>query len=106
MTQRCILVVDGFFDSKDVDDIKYPYYIYPTDGKVFYMGCIYNLWTDKNTGEIKDSFSIVTTDANELMAEIHNINKRMPLILHHKDIADWIDPQTPMSKVNALMVPL
>lgn len=105
LSQRCVLVVDGFFDNQDVNGKKFPYYIYPTNGKVFYMGCIYNSWTDKDTGEIRDTFSIVTTDANKLMAKIHNLKKRMPLILDYKDVADWIDPDTPIGRINSLMIP-
>ena len=105
ISQRCILIVDGFFESQDVNGKKYPYYIYPSNGKVFYFGCIYNTWVDKETGNIRDTFSIVTTDANKLMAKIHNLKKRMPLILHHKDVAAWIDPETPIEKINSLMIP-
>lgn len=105
ISQRCILVVDGFFESQDVNGKKFPHYIYPADGNVFYLGCIYNLWTNKETGEVRDTFSIITTDANILMSRIHNLKKRMPLILHHEDIADWINPETSIEKINRLMVP-
>ncbi|HKO76604.1 MAG TPA: hypothetical protein VJU52_05270 [Flavobacterium sp.] len=37
--------------------------------------------TDKITGEIKDTFAIITTEANALMEEIYNIKKRMAKIL-------------------------
>ena len=38
-------------------------------------------WTDTDTGEQKRSYAIITTEANALMAEIHNVKKRMPVIL-------------------------
>lgn len=104
-TQRCILVVDGFFEWRHEDGKKLPYYIYPADEKVFYLGCIYNSWTNKVTGEIRDTFSIITTDANPLMEYIHNSKKRMPLILSKDDIASWIDPSTKQDVVNTLMKP-
>lgn len=104
-TQRCVLVVDGFFEWRHQNNKKYPYYIYPADGTVFHLGCIYNSWVNKITGEVRDTFSIITVDANPLMAQIHNTKKRMPLILHHKDIAAWINPETDQKTVNALMVP-
>ncbi len=103
VSQRCVLVVDGFFEWRHVSEEKIPYYIYPTDGTVFYLGCIYNTWTDQSTGEMKDTFSIITTEANPLMEFIHNNKKRMPLILNKDDIAQWIDPQSPLQKVNKLM---
>lgn len=104
-TQRCILVVDGFFEWRHEESKKLPYYIYPADEKVFYLGCIYNSWTNKVTGEIRDTFSIITTDANPLMEYIHNSKKRMPLILSKDDIAAWIDPSTKQDVVNTLMKP-
>lgn len=104
--QRCVLVADGFFEWRHENDKKYPFYIYPADETVFYMGCIYNSWVNKVTGEERDTFSIITTDANPLMEYIHNSKKRMPLILQKSDIAEWIDPETPATKINALMKPL
>ena len=101
--QRCVLVIDGFFEWKHTPSEKIPYYIYPTDGTVFYLGCIYNSWVDKGTGEMKDTFSIITTDANPLMEIIHNSKKRMPLILNKNDIAMWIDPESSHENVNRLM---
>lgn len=38
---------------------------------------------NKETGEELTTVSIVTTQANELMAEIHNSKHRMPVVLHH-----------------------
>lgn len=80
VSQRCVLVVDGFFEWRHENGKKHPYYIYPADETVFYMGCIYNSWVNKVTGEVRDTFSIITTNANPLMATIHNTKKRMPLI--------------------------
>ncbi len=105
ISQRCVLVVDGFFEWRHALNQKIPYYIYPKDGTVFYLGCIYNTWNDKETGEMKNTFSIITTDANPMMEYIHNNKKRMPLILHTDDIAVWIDPETTPEIVGQLMKP-
>ena len=101
--QRCVLVVDGFFEWRHATNQKIPYYVYPKDGTVFYLGCIYNSWTDKETGEMKDTFSIITTEANPLMEFIHNSKKRMPLIMNKNDIAAWINPEFSLPIVNQLM---
>lgn len=103
--QRCILVVDGFFEWRHSYDQKTPYYVYPKDETVFYMGCIYTSWTNKETGEMKDTFSIITTEANPMMEYIHNNKKRMPFILNKDDIAIWIDPETPKDTINQMMKP-
>jgi putative SOS response-associated peptidase YedK len=58
-----------------------------------------------NTGEIINSFSIVTTEANETMAMIHNSKKRMPLILDEKGWQEWINPNTTKEEIQALLKP-
>ena len=105
VNKRCVLVVDGFFEWRHASSQKIPYYIYPKDGTVFYLGCIYNTWTDKETGEMKDTFSIITTEANPMMEHIHNSKKRMPLILCKDDLAAWINPETTAETVVHLMKP-
>jgi putative SOS response-associated peptidase YedK len=57
---------------------------------VFFMAGIYQPWTDKNTGEIIDSFAIVTTAANDLMSKVHNKKKRMPTILSENLAHEWL----------------
>jgi putative SOS response-associated peptidase YedK len=42
---------------------------------------ITDVWADPETGEQVQTFSILTTEANALMAEIHNVKKRMPVFL-------------------------
>ena len=103
--KRCILPLDGFYEWQHVGKTKQPYYIFPSDGTVFYLGCIYNKWASNKTGEIRDTFSIITTDANPLMEEIHNTKKRMPLILSENDINIWIDPDTNIKIIDDLMKP-
>lgn len=103
--KRCVLVVDGFFEWRHAANEKIPYYIYPKNKTFLYLGCIYTSWTDKETGEIKDTFSIITTEANSMMEFIHNNKKRMPLILDKNDIAVWIDPDSSRKTVNQLTKP-
>ena len=101
--KRGILVLDGFYEWRHFNKIKYPYYIFPKNDSVFYLGCIYNSWVSKESGEIIDSFSIITTPANILMEKIHNTKKRMPLILDKRDIENWINPKEDIEKVKNLL---
>jgi putative SOS response-associated peptidase YedK len=48
------------------------------------------------------TFSIITTEANELMAEIHNSAKRMPVILAREDESEWLNTAT--SSADAMML--
>ena len=60
---------------------KKQYEITLQDNSPFAFAGIYNIRVDKETGEIFNTYSIITTEVNELMTEIHNIKKRMPVIL-------------------------
>ena len=60
---------------------------------------IWEDWVNKESGEIVDSFSLVTTAANPFMSKIHT---RMPVILEGKDEEAWLNPD--VTDPNELMV--
>lgn len=66
---------------RDFNKKKYPYFIHLKDREVFSLGGIYESWANRETGELHNTYSIVTTAVNNLMATIHNTKLRMPLIL-------------------------
>lgn len=69
------------------------------------MGCIYSEWIDKSIGEIINSFSIITTEANPLMDAIHNLKKQIPLIIDRTNEKAWIDPKLPIDRIKELIKP-
>ena len=109
-SKRCLIPANGFFEWHTVGKDKYPYYImvdesYPSEPKEFCFGGIYNKWVDKETGEILNTFSIITTQGNDVLNFIHNSAKRMPLILHDNDIMTWLNPDLNESQITDLMKP-
>lgn len=98
-SSRCLVLVDGFFEFKDVNGKKFPYLIRLKSEEAFALAGIWDTWSGKRT------FSIVTTEANPLMAEIHNTKKRMPVILPRKLEREWLDPEVDESGLKELMVP-
>lgn len=93
VNKRCLVISDGFFEWQWLDSKgkqKQKYLISLPDDGLFAFGGIYSQWTNKSTGEIINSYSIVTTAANELMSEIHNTKKRMPIILTKENERDWL----------------
>ena len=87
--RRCILPVDGFYEWKAIKGQKarQPYAIAMKDGKPFGIGALWENWNDPASREWIRTFVVITTDANELVAQIHN---RMPLILASSDCARWL----------------
>ncbi len=57
-----------------------------SDGAPFAFAGLWDAGKDA-TGQWLQSFTIITTDANEIMAPVHN---RMPVIGHPKDFARWL----------------
>ena len=66
--QRCLVIADGFFEWMEFQKKKYPHYIYLKNGSLFCFAGIFSSWTDKETGEHINTFSILTTKANQTMA--------------------------------------
>lgn len=122
-TKRCLVPADGFYDYHDFKGNKYPFYITGKDTEEpLYFAGLWNDWTNLETGEVLNTYSIVTTRANPLMAKIHNKPKfsndpRMPVILPEDLREEWLKPLSrkeieelatyvfPDSKLDAWTVP-
>ncbi|MGB8492046.1 MAG: SOS response-associated peptidase [Bacteroidales bacterium] len=104
-SKRCLIPVKGFFEWQHVGERKIPWYIYYADNEIFSIAGLYERWVETTTGEVFITFSLVTTDANDLMAVIHNSKKRMPVILDRSDEKRWIDQMTPPADALALLRP-
>ena len=93
INNRCLVIADGFYEWQWLDPKgkeKQKYLITLPDNKLFAFGGLWSEWTDKATGEILHTYTIVTTRANELMSQIHNSKKRMPIILTQENESDWL----------------
>ena len=89
--QRRVLVwADGFYEWKKSGKKKQPYRIVVGNGQPFHFAGIADRWRNP-AGQWIDSFTIITTEPNELMADIHD---RMPVILRPEETEAWLDPDT------------
>ena len=88
--KMCIVPSSGFFEWQTIGKEKIPYFIYPTHGNILSMAGLFDQWHDPLTGILKKTFTILTCPANELMSEIHNSKKRMPVILKSEQEMDWL----------------
>nr|WP_290844765.1 SOS response-associated peptidase [Flavobacterium sp.] len=100
VNNRCLVVVDSFYEYKWLDPKgkeKEPYKIQLEGGMMFSLAGIFSRFTDPTTGQPVGSVSLVTTKANPLMEIIHNSKKRMPLVLRHEEEQSWLSGD-PMKK--------
>ncbi|WP_395049340.1 SOS response-associated peptidase [Flavobacterium sp.] len=93
VNKRCLVIANGYFEWKWLDPKgknKQKYEIELPNEELFAFAGLYAHWVDKNTGELKNTYTILTTEASPLLAEIHNHNKRMPIVLKHEDEKKWL----------------
>jgi putative SOS response-associated peptidase YedK len=89
--KRCLVLVDGFYEWHEYNNKKYPFYIKLKNNEAFALAGIWDTWINTETGEKNNTFSIITTTANELIEKIHNTKKRMPIILKKEDESKWVN---------------
>lgn len=94
LKRRCLVPADAFYEWRKLDaKNKQPYAFGMVDGAPFAFA---GLWEQRKEadGTYLESFSIITTDPNELTATVHN---RMPVILKPSEYERWltIDPAAP-----------
>jgi putative SOS response-associated peptidase YedK len=104
-TKRCIIPVKGFFEWQHVGKEKIPWYICHSENEIISFAGLYDEWTSNNTGETFTTFTVITTTANEMMAEIHNSAMRMPAILDKESESLWIDLSASSSDLMNLLKP-
>jgi putative SOS response-associated peptidase YedK len=95
---RCLVIADSFFEWQWLDEKgkqKQKYQILLRDHSLFAFAGLYNQWADSTSGEVKNTFTILTTEADELMSKIHNSKKRMPVILNPSEEAVWLQGKWP-----------
>lgn len=86
--RRCIIPADAFYEwQKTGPKTKQPYAITMKDRSVFGFAGLWERWTDKASGEVVRSCTIITTAPNEVCAPIHN---RMPVILDPAKYGRWL----------------
>jgi len=90
LNNRCIIPARGFYEwqwtdlnKKNCKKVKY--HIKVKDREIFAFAGLYSVYKGQYT------FTIVTTDANELMEKVHNHKKRMPVILKKEDEISWLN---------------
>lgn len=108
--RRCLVPATGFYEWQQIGAQKQPMNIRLNDGKPFYFA---GLWRTSlipaksadgsgKESEPADTFVIMTTEPNRLMASIHN---RMPVILDPQARDQWLDPGSRTEGLSPLMRP-
>jgi putative SOS response-associated peptidase YedK len=108
--RRCLVPADAFYEWQRPNPAmhveaaaktKQPFAIALRSGEPYAMAGLWERWQPKE-GPALESFTILTTGPNELMAPIHN---RMPVILAASDYSRWLSPGDPAQPPLELLRP-
>ena len=97
--RRCLVPADGFYEWHKLDaKTRKPYFFALEGASVFAFAGLWDAWKSP-AGDWLQSFSIITTEANELLQTVHT---RMPVILHPRDYARWLTREDERPPVDLL----
>lgn len=102
--RRCLVIADAFIEGPEREKLAKPYVVYPRSGeRPMALAGIWDEWTDPLTGDCVRSFAILTTVANSLLKAIGH--HRSPVVLSPDAERAWVDVNTPLHDITALMRP-
>lgn len=91
--RRCLVPADAFYEWQKLDaKTKQPFAIALKSGEPYGFAGLWERWKDSRTKESLETFTIITTDPNELVEPLHN---RMPVVIEPKDYDRWLAPADP-----------
>lgn len=99
--RRCLVVADGFYEWRKDGATRTPLFIRLKSGEPFALAGLWDVWQPPE-GEPARSFTVITTEPNELVATIHN---RMPAILTREAERAWLDESAGPLELMAMLRP-
>lgn len=108
--KRCLVLCSGFFEWRHKEpgnpkSEKYPFYISLKNDEMFVFAGIWESFVDVASGEIIKTYSIITTEANQLMEIVHNNKKRMPVLIEHERALKWLKPDLTDDEIRSFFKP-
>lgn len=91
--KRCLIPATGFYEPDKLHTTKPPYpwhYFQVKDQPIFAFAGLYDVWKDKHSDKEIYSYTLITTQPNAVVGNVHD---RMPVILRKEDEKTWLDPE-------------
>ena len=89
-SKRCLIALDGYYEYMHLNKRKYPFFVQLKDSPMVVAG-LWSEWVNQETGKIKKTSTMVTTEANDLLKLVHNTKQRMPVVLDEQGQFDWMN---------------
>ena len=100
--RSCLVPADGVYEWKRDGKLKQPFFIHRKDEEPFAFAGLWEGWESPEDGKEVQSCSLITAEANELMAPIHN---RTPVILPELAYDRWLDADESVGDLQSLLKP-
>ncbi|SDM40196.1 SOS response-associated peptidase [Pedobacter antarcticus] len=98
-SKRCLVLADGFYEWEKAGKEKLPYRFVIPIRDLFSFAGLWSRWKDPTTGDPYETFTIITTAANDIVKPIH---ERMPVILSKSDEKLWLSKDLPIADILSL----
>lgn len=98
VTNRCLILANGFFEPHHEAGNAYPYFCHHPDNSLFLFAGLYS-----ELDEELHSCTIITVEANEQFEKVHNKKKRMPLVLDPELTEEWLRDDLNEANITELM---
>lgn len=107
---RCVVPIDGYYEFYHFQGDTYPYFLHPKDSALFYAGGIWTADVDKETGEVSETLSIITTPPNPVTRKLHNNPKapngpRMLCLIEEDKVLDYLNPGLNQNEIKSFFDP-
>jgi len=90
--RRCLVPLNAFFEWTGEPGHKIKWRIGLKDEPLFALAGLWEWWKDPASQLGVETYTIVTTRANDLLAPIHD---RMPVVIAERDYDRWLDADDP-----------
>jgi putative SOS response-associated peptidase YedK len=99
--RRCLIPASGYYEWRGAKGAKQPFHIHRKDDGLLAFAGLWERWEPPDAEPV-ESATIITTDANQTLAEVHD---RMPVILSPPEFTTWLDAETPREQIELLLRP-
>jgi putative SOS response-associated peptidase YedK len=93
-SNRCLIIATGYYEWRWLDEkgkVKEKYHIHSQEEEIICFAGLFCRGINPLNGEPLNTFTMVTTEANDVMQFVHNYKKRMPVMLRKEDENAWLD---------------
>ena len=87
-SQRCLVIADAFIEGTKDEGLDKPFVVYIKSGRPFALAGIWDTWANPETGELVNSFAIITAPPNALLQRLPH--HRSPVVLRRSDELRWL----------------